>query len=33
LKRIHGHIVSVAYPILEAAGELSETRLVSHEDH
>jgi phosphate:Na+ symporter len=32
LKRIHGHIVSVAYPILEAAGELSETRLVSHED-
>ena len=28
LKRIHGHIVSVAYPILEAAGELSETRLV-----
>jgi phosphate:Na+ symporter len=29
LKRIHGHIVSVAYPILEAAGELSETRLVA----
>ncbi len=29
LKRIHGHITSVAYPILEAAGELSETRLQS----
>lgn len=29
LKRIHSHIVSVAYPILEAAGELSETRLVT----
>jgi phosphate:Na+ symporter len=28
LKRIHSHVVSVAYPILEAAGELSETRLV-----
>ena len=28
LKRIHGHITSVAYPILEAAGELTETRLV-----
>ena len=28
LKRIHGHIVSVAYPILEAAGELRDTRLV-----
>jgi phosphate:Na+ symporter len=27
LKRIHGHVTSVAYPILEAAGELSETRL------
>jgi phosphate:Na+ symporter len=31
LKRIHGHIVSVAYPILEAAGELSDTRLVRPE--
>jgi phosphate:Na+ symporter len=31
LKRIHGHITSVAYPILEAAGELSETRLVTQE--
>jgi phosphate:Na+ symporter len=31
LKRIHGHIVSVAYPILEAAGELGETRLVTHD--
>jgi phosphate:Na+ symporter len=29
LKRIHGHIVSVAYPILEAAGALGETRLVA----
>ncbi len=29
LKRIHGHITSVAYPILEAAGELVETRLQS----
>lgn len=29
LKRIHGHIVSVAYPILEVAGELTETRLVA----
>ena len=28
LKRIHGHIVSVAYPILETAGELTETRLL-----
>lgn len=27
LKRIHGHITSIAYPILEAADELSETRL------
>ncbi len=27
LKRIHGHITSIAYPILEAAGELSESRL------
>ena len=30
LKRIHGHIVSVAYPILEPAGELSNTRLVTN---
>jgi phosphate:Na+ symporter len=28
LKRINGHLTSVAYPILDAAGELSETRLV-----
>jgi phosphate:Na+ symporter len=28
LKRISGHLVSVAYPILEAAGELRTTRLV-----
>lgn len=27
LKRIHGHFVVVAQPILEAAGELSDTRL------
>jgi phosphate:Na+ symporter len=27
LKRINGHATSVAYPILEAAGELAETRL------
>ncbi|SKA21478.1 phosphate:Na+ symporter [Enhydrobacter aerosaccus] len=27
LKRINGHVTSVAYPILEAAGELAETRL------
>ena len=29
LKRIHGHITSVAYPILEAAGELRDSRLVA----
>jgi phosphate:Na+ symporter len=27
LKRIHGHLVSVAYPILEVMGELTDTRL------
>lgn len=27
LKRINGHLTTVAYPILEAAGELAETRL------
>ena len=27
LKRINGHFTTVAYPILEAAGELAETRL------
>ena len=27
LKRINGHIASVAYPILESAGELADTRL------
>jgi phosphate:Na+ symporter len=31
LKRIHGHLVAVAYPILEAAGELSQTRLRDRE--
>ena len=25
LKRINGHLASVAYPILEAAGELADT--------
>ena len=29
LKRINGHLTSVAYPILEAAGELADTRLRS----
>lgn len=32
LKRIHGHLTTVAYPILEAAGELAESRLPSRED-
>ncbi len=27
LKRINGHLTTVAYPILEAAGGLAETRL------
>ena len=27
LRRINNHLTSVAYPILEAAGELNETRL------
>jgi phosphate:Na+ symporter len=27
LKRIHGHLASTAYPILEAGGELSDSRL------
>jgi phosphate:Na+ symporter len=27
LKRIHSHICSVAYPVLEAAGELQPNRL------
>jgi phosphate:Na+ symporter len=26
-KRINGHLTTVAYPILEAAGELADTRL------
>jgi phosphate:Na+ symporter len=29
LKRIHSHICSVAYPILEATGELQPSRLRS----
>jgi phosphate:Na+ symporter len=32
LKRINGHLTSVAYPILEAAGELADTRLRSSEE-
>ena len=31
LKRINGHLASVAYPILEAAGELADTRLKTRE--
>lgn len=31
LKRIHGHITSIAYPILESAGELRESRLRQRE--
>jgi phosphate:Na+ symporter len=31
LKRIHSHICSVAYPVLERAGELRPTRLISEE--
>jgi phosphate:Na+ symporter len=31
LKRIHSHICSVAYPVLEAAGALQETRLKGNE--
>ena len=31
LKRINGHLASVAYPILEAAGELADTRLKTAE--
>jgi phosphate:Na+ symporter len=27
LRRIHSHICSVAYPVLEAAGELQPSRL------
>jgi hypothetical protein len=27
LRRINGHLTSVAYPILEVAGELRESRL------
>ncbi|HEX2889855.1 Na/Pi cotransporter family protein [Vineibacter terrae] len=33
LKRINGHLASVAYPILEAAGELADTRLRSGEEN
>jgi phosphate:Na+ symporter len=31
LKRINSHLTSVAYPILEAAGELRESRLLERE--
>lgn len=32
LKRINSHLTSVAYPLLEEAGELSQSRLVTLED-
>jgi phosphate:Na+ symporter len=32
LKRINSHLTAVAYPILDAAGELSQTRLKSAEE-
>ena len=32
LKRIHSHICSVAYPVLEAAGELEPSRLKRTDD-
>ena len=32
LKRINGHLTSVAYPILDRAGELAESRLVEAND-
>jgi len=32
LKRIHSHICSAAYPVLEAAGELRPTRPVTNGD-
>ncbi len=32
LKRIHGHVVSIAYPILETANELRESRLRETKD-
>ena len=31
LKRIHGHLTAVAYPMLEAVGELADTRLMARE--
>ncbi|HKS62962.1 MAG TPA: Na/Pi cotransporter family protein, partial [Xanthobacteraceae bacterium] len=31
LKRINGHLTSVAYPILEVAGELRDSRLRERE--
>lgn len=32
LKRIHGHLTAVAYPILEGSGELAESRLRASEE-
>src|SRR5262249_32373369 len=32
LKRINSHLTSVAYPILEAAGELAQSRLLDRSD-
>ncbi|MGI9524054.1 MAG: hypothetical protein ACR2PG_20665, partial [Hyphomicrobiaceae bacterium] len=29
LKRINSHVTSVAYPILERAGELADSRLIN----
>ena len=31
LKRVNSHLTSVAYPILEAAGELASSRLIEGE--
>jgi phosphate:Na+ symporter len=31
LKRVHSHVCSVAYPVLEAAGELHQSRLKANE--
>jgi phosphate:Na+ symporter len=32
LKRIHAHVVSVAYPILEREGELASSRLRARDE-
>ena len=33
LKRIHGHLTATAYPLLEARGDLAETRLEQQNAH